>query len=185
MPFELRVEGLEAHPDHVLLVYPWSLSNGAPTREVGVVGPGQPLRFGRRIDGRPRVYAMRKDAWEGVQAELEDRDPAAARDDGEGFPAPGAIDCGLQVRPRHQVGQDGPEVATDVYRVTTLSATGCRLEKLASTPDPVAAPRGGCASCTMSGVSDDRPWWLLGLVALGMRRRALGRRALGRHQASR
>lgn len=169
--FELRVEGLEAHPDHLLLVYPWSLSNGAPTREVGVLAPGQPLRFGRRIGGRPKVYAMRKEAWESVRGAIEARDPEAARDEDEGFPAPGAVDCGLFVSPRHQVGEDGPDVAADTYRVTALNDTDCRLEKLSSTPDPVAAPRGGCASCSLGATDDDRPWWLLGLVALGWRRR--------------
>jgi len=174
VPFELRVEGLEAHPDHVLLVYPWSLSDGAPTREVGVLAPGQPLGFGRRIGGQPRVYAMRKDAWESVRAEIEGRDPEVARDD-EGFPAPGAIDCGLAVSPRHQVDEDGPEVVTDVYRVETLGATTCQLQKLSSTPAPAAEPRGGCASCTVGGEGDDRPWWLLSLAALGLRRRLSGR----------
>lgn len=167
--YEVRVEGLEAHPDHVLLVYPWSLSNGAPTREVGVLTAGQPLPFGRRFGGRPRVYAMRKDAWESVRAEIESRDPEGMSGNEEGFPAEGAVDCGTEISPRHQVDEGGPEVATDTYQVTTLSDEACQLKKLSSTPIPTA--RGGCASCSVQDASDDRPWWLIGLLALGLRRR--------------
>jgi len=167
--YEMRVQGLEAYPDHVLLVYPWSLSNGAPTREVGVIDPGKPLNFGRRISGPPKVYAMRREAWENVRAEVEARDPEAGGGDDDGFPAPGAIDCGLTVSPVHQVDEDGPDVATGTYEVAALSDDGCRLQKLSSTPSPQA--RGGCASCTVGSSGDDRPWWLVGLLALALRRR--------------
>lgn len=171
--YEMRVEGLEAHPDHVLLVYPWSLSNGAPTREVGVLAAGQPLAFGRRFGGRPRVYAMRKETWESVRAEIESRDPEGASHEGDGFPAPGAIDCGVEISPRHQADENGPEVATDTYRVTTLTDGACQLQQLSSTPVPTT--RGGCASCAVGDASDDRAWWLIGLVALGLRRRTAER----------
>lgn len=192
VPYQVEVQGLEAHADRVLLVYPWSMSNGRPMAEVGELKPGAPLTFGRRIDGQPRVYAMRRDAYE------------ARKSDAFTLPADGAVDCGLAIEPRHTVPDDAPNAIVATYRVATLSDSACALEPVAVTGDeeapappkpqpsssaggseqapPPAAPRGGCSSCAVAPpASGERvptaPLLALAVFAAGLyRRRAAARR---------
>lgn len=54
-----RVDNLEAFPEFVVLAYPWSQSNGAPTYEHPEALPGEVVSVGRRSDD-PKLYAMRR-----------------------------------------------------------------------------------------------------------------------------
>lgn len=189
VPFYATVTGLDA--DHVLLVYPWSLSNGAPTEEIGVLAEGSKLAFGRRIMGEPKIYAMKKAEWEAKKAEITS------------LPVEGALDCGTTISPRHLVDRDAPDEILASYRVAELSDSACRLaigdaepsepapsdtpsdppaSAPTDAPSDVAAPvtpaanetpsAGGCAACCIipAGASS-APWWLLGLGILAWRRR--------------
>ena len=177
--FQIEISGLAAHADHVLYVYPWSLSDGAPGSEVGQVEDGRALSFGRRIAGTPKVYAAKKDGF----------DPAA-----EGFDPEQGIDCGLAISPRFTVDEDGPDKIVERYQVAELSDTACRLQAATADPpapkpdapapvatdaggtgDAKATPQGGCAACSLGEPSEAAPAsflsLLLGLAALGRRRR--------------
>lgn len=188
MPFYATVAGVDA--DHVLLVYPWSTSGGAPAAEIGLLAEGDKLAFGRRIMGEPKIYAMKKADWEAKKAEITE------------LPVDGAVDCGATVSPRHLVDKSAPDEIVVSYRVAELGDGACRLT-LGDAPDPTpteaptagspaaadtslppdaATPSstpaatetpaaGGCAACSAGpGGSSSTPWWLLGLGALVWRR---------------
>lgn len=137
--FQIQVQGLDAHPDHVLLVFPHSLSNGAPTAEIAVVEPGKPLSFGRRIMGQPKVYAMRKDAWEKAKGSTSE------------LPATGTIDCNLELNPRYEVKSSDPDVILDSYKVAALDDQTCRLDGL----DGVAGSSGAAANNAAPAPEED------------------------------
>ncbi|MCA9569588.1 MAG: hypothetical protein KC656_17200, partial [Myxococcales bacterium] len=57
VPYIVKVEGMTADRDPAVVVFPWSDSDGAPTSEVGVVGP-MGLQFGRRVGGQPAFWLV-------------------------------------------------------------------------------------------------------------------------------
>jgi MYXO-CTERM domain-containing protein len=186
--FGIQVNGLAAHPDHVLLVFPWSMSNGAPTEEVAVLEDGKSLGFGRRVMGSPKIWAMRKDAFEAAGPELK-------------LPADGAVDCGQSIEPRFVVPKDAPDEIVERYDVSELGDGLCKLTKAGAQTNDKAktdtAPKtdavgsepavpsdpnnataresgGGCAACEVQPPATKPPWpggWmLLGLAVASLRR---------------
>jgi hypothetical protein len=170
--YRFRVDGVaKQSPDHVIVVYPWSLSNGAPTREQTTAEDGQWVSVGRRSP-TPALYAVRKTDYEAfaktyTTSEDYQADPAV-----DAFLAK-AAKCNLAPSPAFTLSEDDSRSAIEeIFVAQTISDTSCVLTN--ATPPASATPKGGgCAGCTVgdkqiaSGVS--LAGLLAGLVALGRR----------------
>lgn len=170
--YRFRVDGVsKASPDHVIVVFPWSLSNGAPTREHTMAVEGQWVSVGRRSDD-PVLYAVRRTDYEAfaktyVQPQNFQPDPAM-----DAFVAK-AVKCNLAPNPTFTLPfYDSRDFIEEIFVAQTISDTSCVLTN--TTPNATMAPKsGGCAGCTVgdqeiaSGVSVAGV--LLGLAALARR----------------
>ncbi len=116
--YAVVVHGLGAHPEHVVVVYPWSNSNGVPMAELVQLIDGQPLRFGRRIDGSPAFYALKR-------AELEAWSAAGSGD--VAALLAGGVRCEGSISPRHLVSKVSPGDIIDEYTLTSLSEGECEI----------------------------------------------------------
>ena len=193
VPFRVRIDNLDAHPDFVLVVFPHSMSNGLPRAEARKLSPGKALGFGRRISGKPKLYAFKKTDYEQLT-----KVPPAIPGDPLGsdsparpklrFPNDKAIDCNVVISPRHTTKSGGPDEYLEVYAITRLTDQACSI-KLVRGPDGVASavpassspsssssatPAGrqpasseknkGCSGCATSVPT--RTPWALGLLLL-------------------
>lgn len=182
--FEVRVEGLAAFPEMVVVVYPWSLSNGAPSVEHAVLRDGQPLEVGRR-SATPKLWAVKKSDYDAFAASYKpthsSTDPAL-----EAFFASGkARDCGATVQPVFELPFADPRgAAVQSFKADAIDASRCLLtaappphpaptdngqratpvapppdaprEGNAGPTDPPKAPGGGCAGCSVDAGAGDR-----------------------------
>lgn len=166
VPYRFRVDGVaKQSPDHVIVVYPWSLSNGAPTREQTMAPDGQWVSVGRR-SYPPELYAVRKADYEEftksyVAPDGPERDDPAV----EAFLTK-AAKCNMGPVPRFTVSDDSPlDTIEETFVAQTISDTSCVLTRTSSPSDAQAnAPKsGGCAGCT---TSDNRVASGIGLAGL-------------------
>lgn len=168
--FAIAVENLAAFPDVVVVAYPWSLSNGAPTTEHAVLKDGQPLEIGRRSP-TPKLWAVKKADYEAFAASHK---PTHEYQDGplEAFFKSGkAIACDASVEPDHQLPEsDARDRIVQAFRADAIDATRCQLvatgdrkaTAASAPPAPAtdgealppenapAAGAGGCAGCAVS-----------------------------------
>lgn len=125
--FAIAVENLAAFPDVVVVAYPWSLSNGAPTTEHAVLKDGQPLEIGRRSP-TPKLWAVKKADYEAFAASHK---PTHEYQDGplEAFFKSGkAIACDASVEPDHQLPEsDARDRIVQAFRADAIDATRCQL----------------------------------------------------------
>lgn len=192
--YEFSVSGLAAHPDWVLLAFPWSMSNGAPTEELAEVKDGTPVGVGRR-SGTPKLYAMKRADYEtfkkGYTPSSERfQDPALRAL----FAGSQVIPCDLGPSPDFQLSSDDPrESIVEKFELVSVTAAACDLERTgaaaptAKEPDAAASdasgesPRAatspkkaaGCAGCSAAS-SEGKPaaaFALLGALAMLLRRR--------------
>ncbi|MEJ7731829.1 MAG: hypothetical protein WKG00_21795 [Polyangiaceae bacterium] len=139
--FEVRVEGLTAFPDMVIAVYPYSLSDGAPTTEHAVLRDGQPLPVGRR-SATPKLWAVKKSDYEAFAASYKPTqsagDPAL-----EAFFASGkARDCGANIQPVFELPFADPRgSAVQSFHADAIDASRCQLTP-AAPPHPVPTDTG-------------------------------------------
>jgi MYXO-CTERM domain-containing protein len=184
--FAFAVEGVGALADVVLLAYPTSQSDGAPTAELSVLSDGLPIELGRRSP-QPKLYVIRRadfDAWRAANPTppREFDDPTVQALLGK------AVTCDLEPTPSFSLPESDPrEQILEVLIAKKVDATVCELEPKGGAttspatdgaPPPTGEPqtpraKGGCASCA---VDDGGATWLgLGsfVLALGlfMRRR--------------
>ncbi|MBK9263226.1 MAG: hypothetical protein IPM54_25920 [Polyangiaceae bacterium] len=147
--YRFRVDGVaKLSPDHIIVVYPWSLSNGAPTREQTVAPDGEWVSVGRR-SYRPELHVVRKaDYEEFVKTHVapegrEQDDPAL-----DAFLSKGAK-CNLGPMPNHTISEDDPRSAVEeIFVAQTISDTSCVLTRVNTRAN--APKSGGCAGCTTS-----------------------------------
>jgi MYXO-CTERM domain-containing protein len=165
VPFEITVEGVTDDSDPALVVWPWSLSNGRPTAEVGVVGSGG-LEFGRRVMGTPKFWLVPRAQLAEVQTLEEDA--------AEAWLASNATACEGTIRPRHTVAVLGPSKVVDQYSMKTKpcvltleveGGTGIGAQAGGGTA-PGASGMCGCVSGTPPAAAA-----LFALGLLGLRRR--------------
>lgn len=174
--FRFTVENLAAFPDYVMLAYPTSLSNGAPTYELSLVEEGKPVGLGRRSE-TPKLYAVKKADFETFRASYKpendrSKDPAL-----EAFLASDkAVACDQSPS---RVGvlpaSDARNTVDQTLRVVSIAPGSCHLEAKAIPMPPKAA---GCA-CQVGAAPDTTPAWgalCLALpLAVGARRRRRAR----------
>lgn len=189
--YRFRVDGASKSPDYMIVVYPWSMSNGAPTREHTVAQEGMWVSVGRR-SSPPELYAVKKADFEAFEktwkpSERFNEDPAM-----DAFLAKGAK-CNLAPSPDFTLSKDDPRDAVEeVFTVQTISDSSCVLSKgggAATPPSDFATPPegstdaptsaapkgGGCAGCAVgeervaSGVG--LLGVLFGLAVIGKRRK--------------
>jgi len=137
VPFQIRVEGLAAFPDMVIVAYPYSLSNGAPTTEHALLKDGEPTGLGRRSP-TPKLWAVKKSDYEAFAATYK---PTRSFEDAPldaFFKSGKALDCGVTISPVHQLPIADPRAeATQSFHADAVSATQC---KLTAAPPPRPAP---------------------------------------------
>lgn len=164
--YSFQVENMTAFPDHVLIAYPWSTSNGAPTREHSILENGQSLRIGRRSDAT-KLYAMKRsayDEWKQSYAAPENRweDPAldalVASDK--------VVACDEAPFARFELAESDARTAiTDVFRANRISDATCDLAVVSKpTTTPSGPSKGGCAGCAVTGEAQRSG--ILGVFAL-------------------
>ncbi len=144
--FQFVIEGLDAHPEHVVFAYPWSGSDGAPTREHARVMSGRPVWVGSRSD-QPRLYAMPRAAFEewertheptGEYGENPEADALVAR--------PDVVRCTGRIRPRHRISSlSNADYIRQRLRVVSLNDRLCLLSELSTTRKRHGREDGGCS----------------------------------------
>jgi hypothetical protein len=169
--YAFKIQGLAAFPDHVVVAWPWSLSNGSPTREYAVLTDETPLRVGRRSP-TVKLYAVGKAAWEAfVKAELNNAQPdndAQVSALNAFLVAPNAAACNENPNDIHVISDSDPRsVVEDVFSAKMLSASSCELTR---TSPAITAPKSSCSNGGTALAS------LLGLIGV------LGLRALTRRR---
>lgn len=145
MDHDLVVEGLEAHPDAVLVVMDRGETVTAYRSFAAGKDTRQTLAKGNRRRGggmsAPTIRLMMRPAFEAWQAEARaavDAQREACAERGEGcahisrfvgkYPAPqGAIDCGLSLDLVTSGPQDGPNKTVDTIALEAASATRCTV----------------------------------------------------------
>lgn len=174
--YGFRVDNLEAFPEFVVLAYPWSLSNGAPTYEHTEVKPGEVVSVGRRSDD-PKLYAMRRAdyaAW--TASNPADGDFYAPQREAL-FASDKLMKCGATVSPMHYVPGDYQGGVLDVFAAQSIDAGGCKIVAVpekslrpAAKETPVTPPsQPPAAGCRVG--EDGRGLAMLSLGLLGLRRR--------------
>jgi hypothetical protein len=159
--YAFKIQGLSAFPDHVVVAWPWSASNGVPTREFAVLSNDMPLQVGRRGPSI-ELFAVKKTTWETfLQNELGGAQPdnVAKAEALTAFLAPpNAVPCNAKPRPTFVLSSSDPrKTVEEVFTAKQLGDTTCMLERQASN-EPVAS---GCSGCQGGGGE-----LLLGLAGL-------------------
>jgi MYXO-CTERM domain-containing protein len=116
--YTFAIDNAAEHKDWVFVAYPWTLSNGVPKKEFGVV-TAEGLGIGRWHD--PNIYAVKKADFD------EKKLKAMKEDDLEKFftKNPKVLDSKIKVEPIRQVKDESPlEKVHDVIHVTKLDAKG-------------------------------------------------------------
>ncbi len=127
-----------------LVVYPWSLSGGAPTAELGVVPATGTLEIGRRVRGEPAFWLIPRDKLAELQA-AEEQALAAF------FAGPPAIRCAGDVPAVVSEGSAlGPDVIVDRFALVEVSDT-CRVDRFG--PGEGVGTGGGPGGCTCAAAS--------------------------------
>jgi hypothetical protein len=149
------VDGLAEFPEFVVIAYPWSLSNGAPTRELTEVKDGTRVRVGRR-SGQPVLYALRRASFERwtatrTPASEDHEDPAA-----DALVAgPGVVRCDVSLNVRHRVSaRSSASSIEDRYRASAIDDATCTIELVKKDSEPRASAArwfGGCAIAGRGG----------------------------------
>lgn len=181
---DLVVQGLEAHPDAVLLV----LDRGATVSAYRAFHAGAETRQTLATGGRnrgggisaPSLLLMPKAAYEAWQAQAmadvrAQREACSSR--GEGcshisrfvprYPAPtGTIDCGLSLTLVTTGPERGPDTIVETVALTAATATRCAVEAKGRTAEQDGEPMetGGCSTAG-GAVSLGAGLALLGLVS--------------------
>jgi len=164
--YEIVVEGAPADGPAALAVYPWSLSNGAPTAEAALVPAVGSLAFGRRIMGEPAFWLV-------PSSEVAVLTAAGDDELRQWFEGGSAVRCTGDVpQPRFEVSVAGPDVLVDRFSVE-VSQASCVVRQLAPASAPALALADGRSLCGCSGVGSSAVWFapLLALAALLRRRR--------------
>lgn len=131
--YAYAVEGLEAHPEFVLLGYPSSGSNGRPMDDYAELGK-QPVTLGRR-GGSPAIYAVKKSDYEAWKATLAPLGPDAPTFDNPAFKAfftsNQVVRCDEAPSPSFSLPSSDPrEGIVERFRVVALAAQSCDLERV-------------------------------------------------------
>ena len=186
---ELRIEGLEAFPDAVLLVHD-GVDGGTiqASRTFQAGGQAQQVLHGGGKGGptdlqAPAVHLLSKaahDAWWAVAFPEIEKQVAACAKEGPlcmmgghfapSYSAPtGTLDCALPLPIARLDEAGGAAGVVDVVRLVEAGPAGCRLEKLGR-EELEAEGGGGPCGCTAAGPGL-APIGGLGLLALLGRRR--------------
>ena len=197
--YSFTVEGLAGFKDFVVFAYPWSLSNGAPTKELTVVEDRKPVRVGRR-SANPKLYAMPRAAFEEWIEDYKRK-----RDNEEEPPLdtlierPDVVACSGAPTPRFSLPSDDKRSAiSQKLTAIKIGAGVCTItaapkpatpaadtptaadSPAAGSPESASAPPGksGCGSCAVGSPARTRtPGILLsGLASLLLLRRRHGAR---------
>jgi len=172
--YQIKIDNLKAFADYVLIAYPWSTSNGAPTHEHTLLHDGKAQRFGRRSP-QPKLYAMKRsdyEKWLAGYTPPKDRwkDPALDAL----VKSEGVVACDKAPKLRFTLGHDDPRnEVVDVFQVSEITEQHCKLTAPPVDAKPLGGKKGGCAGCSLGSTSTDLSA-LAGLVllaAFGRRRR--------------
>ncbi len=132
--YSFTVEGLAGFKDFVVFAYPWSLSNGAPTREHTVIENDEPVRVGRRSP-TPKLYAMPRAAYDRWKESYEPR----ADHENPALDAlikrPDIVKCTGGPAPRFSLPSDnGRSKIVDRLSATKIAAGACTISKVLVDP---------------------------------------------------
>jgi hypothetical protein len=175
--YAFTVVDVSKFADFVVLAYPTSQSNDAPTAELALVNEGAPVTLGQ-ASPVPKLYAMKRADFEAWKAGYT---PTQAFDDPvvQALLAKATL-CDVRPSPSFTASKLflGDTIVEEIL-AKKIDATTCDLEgppslrrrhppappDATSTPDTpsAAAPQGGCASCT---IEEGGAAWA-GLASLG------------------
>lgn len=190
VPYAFRVDGLDKFSDHVVFAYPWSLSNGAPTREITAVNNATSVYVGNRSPN-PELYATKKSTWEVFARDNRSfRDPTF--EDAVTKLILEAASCNVKLTRGSEIPAADPRSeVVEVFAAQaigdgkcSITAAGQGAEGTVAAPKELpgskdsAPPKGGCAGCAIAtGPRDALGYALFGLLfAFQCYRARIGRR---------
>jgi MYXO-CTERM domain-containing protein len=125
--YSFVIENVGAFPDYVVFAYPWSLSNGAPTREHIRIGTDRPVELGRRSP-TPKLYAMPRAAYEEWAKTFKPQDDRQGRSLDELVKRPDVVLCTGAPAPRFSLGSDDKRNAVlETLRATRIDKGVCEI----------------------------------------------------------
>ena len=139
--YQFKVQGLGA--DQQLVAWPWSLSNGAPTREYAVISNDTPIYVGRRSPN-VQLFAVDKTKWQAFVSERLDNKPPRTDEERAALDAfltaPHAARCNVHPNDQHMLPTSDPrDVIEEVFVAKTVNPTSCVLEAM-----PLPRTKSGC-----------------------------------------
>ncbi len=145
--YSFVLENVGAFPDFVVFAYPWSLSNGAPTREHIRIGTDRPVQLGRRSPS-PKLYAMPRGAYEAWEKTFKPQEDGAEKALEALVKRADVILCTGAPTPRFSLSSDDKRgEILEKLRATKIAAGVCEISTALTptaepeaTPTPTAAP---------------------------------------------
>lgn len=137
--YQFKVQGLGA--EQQLVAWPWSLSNGSPTREYAVISDDTPVSVGRRSP-TIQLFAVDKAKWQAFATERLGNQPPQTDEDRAALDAflANAVRCNVHPNDQHVLPTSDPrDTIEELFVAKSVSPTSCVLE---ATPQP--QPKSGC-----------------------------------------
>jgi len=152
--FAVSLENLAAFPEMVIVAYPWSTSNGAPTTEHAALKDGKPLDIGRR-SSTPKLWAIAKTDYEAFLSKYKPtgsfEDPALE----ELFKSDKVRACSGEIARESQLPDSDPrDRIVQSFRVEAVDKTRCTLVASTSKANDGSSKKGGSAEPSASGAGD-------------------------------
>lgn len=156
--FGFGIDAQSKTPGMVLLAYPYSTSDGAPTTEFAELKPGQAVSLGRR-GGTPFIYAVPEALYRRWKKEHRPRDLDDVSKEFQVLQDSGKlVRCNLRPTPTTTLPSDDPrKEIIQTFGTVEVSASRCVLrDSSTAAPQnqpkalPTAAKSSGCTGCTMA-----------------------------------
>lgn len=165
IPYEVEIASMPDNKDMKIAIFPWSMSNGAPTAEIIVVSPQKPVPFGRRVSGQSKFWAIPTDKI----GSLPTRGPHPGAALAEWLKTPGnAVACtGAEIDRRFTSPHAHDSKIIDRFIVRSMDAKSCDME------GPLGFQnKADLESLTNADIDPTHPgsrWgsWAISIVAMG------------------
>lgn len=161
VPYKVEVTSMPQANDMRLAIFPWGMSNGAPTGDIKFVEPHTPVDFGRRISGgSPAFWAVRAEKIseiDAVRTAAGDSVKSTDAIDAWLHKSGNAVLCQGQKIARRFLAESGEDMFVDKFVVTALNAGRCTMIDAEAHDNEIKDDLGSYAEESTDGSPDAKP----------------------------